>query len=494
MDEEIEDAVPVLDINAIWGGDALGRKHEAERLQSYLCNRYKAKPDESGFVLAVDAEWGYGKSFFIERWCKQNQVQQYPVVFFDAWQNDFAPNALLAFIAELDSGLEEFFSKIPLGKRIAADARDLLKATWNPALKVLASAVLKHGTGLGLESVKSMLFTDDGTVSDNTAHHTGSAAEVMKSLETKLNEALKGHKSTKDAIKLFKVKLSMLIAQLGKEFGIQLPLFVFVDELDRCRPDYAIELLEGIKHLFGVPGVYFIVATNKHQLGASIKAVYGAEFDGHRYLKRFFDLSYSMQKPSTEEFARSLFGRMNLPSTVSINHGLPFGCGTIPEITPRTQSCEVFAGIFVRYVGAFDLSLRDQIQVASIIENALIQLEGHRIHVYYLFFLAALYHRSAVVYKQVTEARALTAPTGILEICLQNDLGCVSVFGANGQLRNVNVFAITKMYLDNLNGVSVPVNTHSLFPESLLLNVSQKNGVLDYECYPDVISFASRLA
>ena len=76
-----------------------------------------------------------------------------------------------------------------------------------------------------------------------------------------------------------------MITVLEDQAGVQLPLFVFVDELDRCRPDYAIELLEGIKHLFGVPGVYFVVATNTVQLGESVKAVYGSGFDGVRYLK-----------------------------------------------------------------------------------------------------------------------------------------------------------------------------------------------------------------
>ena len=60
------------------------------------------------------------------------------------------------------------------------------------------------------------------------------------------------------------------------------PMFVFIDELDRCRPTYAIELLETVKHLFDIPGLVFVIATNTDQLQHSIKAVYGAEFDAQR--------------------------------------------------------------------------------------------------------------------------------------------------------------------------------------------------------------------
>ncbi|WP_081764293.1 P-loop NTPase fold protein [Sphingobium sp. Ant17] len=68
----------------------------------------------------------------------------------------------------------------------------------------------------------------------------------------------------------------------------QAPIFVVVDELDRCRPDYAIALLESIKHLFDVPGVVFVIALHGRQLTASIEAVYGAKFDATAYLRRFF--------------------------------------------------------------------------------------------------------------------------------------------------------------------------------------------------------------
>ena len=48
-----------------------------------------------------------------------------------------------------------------------------------------------------------------------------------------------------------------------------------VDELDRCRPSYAVELPEVVKHLFTVDGVVFVIAVNRAELTHSIRALYG---------------------------------------------------------------------------------------------------------------------------------------------------------------------------------------------------------------------------
>jgi len=91
---------------------------------------------------------------------------------------------------------------------------------------------------------------------------------------------------------------------------VPLPVFVLIDELDRCRPPYAIAMLERIKHLFEIPDVVFVVATDSEQLVHSIRAVYGQDFSGSRYLTRFFDLSYTFPAPKTLGLVRSFLNEM----------------------------------------------------------------------------------------------------------------------------------------------------------------------------------------
>ncbi|GAL22833.1 putative phage protein [Vibrio maritimus] len=78
---------------------------------------------------------------------------------------------------------------------------------------------------------------------------------------------------------------------------VSLPAFIFIDELDRCRPSYAVEMLETIKHIFDIEGVVFVVATDTEQLQHAVKAVYGEGFDARVYLSRFFNSRFSLKEP-----------------------------------------------------------------------------------------------------------------------------------------------------------------------------------------------------
>ncbi|RAZ82402.1 hypothetical protein DDV93_19240 [Cereibacter johrii] len=72
------------------------------------------------------------------------------------------------------------------------------------------------------------------------------------------------------------------------------PLVVVVDELDRCRPDYALALLEIIKHFFSVPSVHFVLGVNLEALEHSVRARYGHAFPADRYLDRFITLRMAL--------------------------------------------------------------------------------------------------------------------------------------------------------------------------------------------------------
>lgn len=75
---------------------------------------------------------------------------------------------------------------------------------------------------------------------------------------------------------------------------------------DRCRPLYAIELLERIKHIFGIDGLIFVLSIDKTQLAESIKSQYG-NIDAQTYLRRFIDMEYNLQNPSLDNFCLYLY-------------------------------------------------------------------------------------------------------------------------------------------------------------------------------------------
>ena len=84
------------------------------------------------------------------------------------------------------------------------------------------------------------------------------------------------------------------------------PLVIGIDELDRCRPSYAIEMLELAKHLFAVDHVVFALAVNRSELAHSVKVLYGQDFDAARYLRRFFDLDFRLPQPDRTAFIKQL--------------------------------------------------------------------------------------------------------------------------------------------------------------------------------------------
>jgi len=391
-------------LESIWEKDLLGRRQDAQYLGNYLSKRFQLKPDEPGFVLAVDGEWGFGKSFMIKRWQEEFALQNYPTVFFNAWENDYTDDPLLAFIAELNTGLEEFFEHVPKIQGVKRGVKITLKKAFVPVIKAAGLAITKKTLGIGLDEIKEILSeAPDNESKTHVKVGTEDLKEISEKLQNAFEKAMESHKTKKAAIANFKASLSDLIVALQRATQIQLPLFVFVDELDRCRPDYAIELLEGIKHLFGVPGVYFVVATNTIQLGESVKAVYGNGFDGHRYLKRFFDIQYTLPEPNNTEFAHSLFSKMEVIRAADFVHGLNYLVGFNFSSIRADANLELLVQVFSTHANAFHLGLRDQQQIVEMLEAAFIQLKGEKIHIFFLVFLACTYHQDRAAFNSITK-------------------------------------------------------------------------------------------
>ncbi len=106
------------------------------------------------------------------------------------------------------------------------------------------------------------------------------------------------------SVKAFRSVLQEAAGSLRKANG-NLPLIVAIDELDRCRPSYAVELLEVAKHLFAVDHIVFVLAVNCEQLAHAVRALYGNGFDAEGYLRRFFDVDCQLPEPSRDAFIQA---------------------------------------------------------------------------------------------------------------------------------------------------------------------------------------------
>ncbi|MFM2480166.1 P-loop NTPase fold protein [Celerinatantimonas sp. YJH-8] len=266
------------------------RRKYGEFLANYL------KGEKDGFVLNLNGSWGTGKTEFLKRLYNHFLDQNHPVLYINAWESDFSHDPLTVVSSELMTQLSKFNESImesDTAKKVKSCLGKLLKGSAIVGTKIVAGHIFRDGTALD-DFVEKL--------SDKDA-------------ETLINGLSANHQNQVDAIKDVRTELAKLSDELVSGYNAELPVIVLIDELDRCRPTYAIEMLEVIKHFFSTKNFVFLVATDTEQLCASIKAIYGNEFKSDTYLRRFFDRRVILPRINLKDFIHSnyqeLFRLMN---------------------------------------------------------------------------------------------------------------------------------------------------------------------------------------
>ena len=265
--------------------DLLNRKEPAEILTQLIDGI------EGPCVLAVDAAWGAGKTTFLKMWAQHLRNEQFPVVEFNAWETDHAGDPFVAIVTELTEGLRELKDE-SLTEKIDATK----EAAKQVAIRAIPG-VIRVATA-GILDVQPLIENQVGSV-----------------LASYAEDRLKEYSKAKDSIEEFGNKLQEMAVSLAQSECH--PLIVMIDELDRCRPSYAVELLEVAKHLFAVDNAVFVLAVNRDQLTHSIKALYGNDFDAIGYLRRFVDVDFRLPNPDRRAFIDTMIKSVNLNDEVS---------------------------------------------------------------------------------------------------------------------------------------------------------------------------------
>lgn len=370
-----------------WENDKLDRKASAEFLTDYLEKRYQSNISNGvldSFVLAINAEWGFGKSYLLHNWQDDLKSKKFVVVHFDAWKNDFSEEPLIGFISEIEASLKAQLRKSTKAQTLIDTAFSGAKRFMRPALKTIAEVAAKKLLSAGIDEI-SQEFTEAREDHDSAIDQNAIDDVVVKFLDRFADEAVKEHRKRKEAIESFREGMEKLVKQISSMETKRLPIFILIDELDRCRPSYSIELLESIKHLFGVNGVYFVIATNISQLEHSVCVLYGHDFDSGRYLKRFFDQEYQLPSPNHYSFAEYLLNRANILNNQKLFSVIQ--ASTYPDKNIHVQQ-------FALLSSYFRLSLRDQEQIVSSLEAIVITWKFEFIHLTYLLLLVMLRHQN----------------------------------------------------------------------------------------------------
>lgn len=350
--------------------DALNRKENIEILSSFILSF------EQPIVLCIDAPWGQGKTTFLKMWKQDLTNQNIPTIYFNAWENDFTDDALVSLIGEIGSSIETLSNK------------------ENNNIQVAFDKVKKYGAIIAKKSIPAAIkIASAGIIDDKDI-----SSAISSVGESIAKEQIEKYEKSKKSLNEFKKSL----AELATSFTLsdnKKPLVFIIDELDRCRPNFAIEVLEKAKHLFNVNNVIFVLAIDKTQLGHSIKAIYGQDLDVNGYLRRFIDFDYLLPQPNIKgAFIKYLFRKYNLNSII------------------RRDDFEVLESAFIEMLIIYNLTLREQETFFSIL-NLVIRTNKcpEKQEYIILCFLITLKIKYPDIYKNLTNKYDLSSIEIVLE-------------------------------------------------------------------------------
>jgi hypothetical protein len=303
----------------IWADDKFGRRQEAENIIAYLesvTSRPKLRVDHAGHVLAIDAGYGQGKTFFLKRLKTQLSIN-HPVAYVDAWADDLQNEPLVAIMATLQDALAPYKSEEVQAKLLK------LNSTAAKVSKIIATGLLKKGVSLFITEGATNLLTNelagDSSVIDkdaisDTVSETVADLAALSIPESEFRKKIGVYREGVKAVIEMRRSLEAVVASLPSA-KTKLPIIIIIDELDRCRPSYAVKLMEEVKHLFDASGVVFILGTHHRQLAHSVSGLYGRGFDGEAYLRRFFDRQYFLEVPKLHDLVRHTAETLNLDAS-----------------------------------------------------------------------------------------------------------------------------------------------------------------------------------
>jgi hypothetical protein len=347
-------------------GDRLDRARYAEFLTNYLA----AEGKQRNYVLNLNAEWGAGKTWFIKRWYMELK-QYYPTVYIDAWQQDFSDDPLLTVISSIIDQLKEVAGK---ENKIPKGMRQRLLGLFKVGGKLALKAAIKKA---GLEDEDFSLEGEDANqLVDALCSNQKERYESIQYLKQEIRQWVEG------AVALGNGELDY-------------PAFLLIDELDRCRPSYAVEMLETIKHIFDIPGVVFVLATDTEQLQHAIKVIYGEGFDAESYLGRFFHRRFTLGSISRREFIQQGLSDKKLQFN-NVN------------VWPEVTDSQVLVNVFTAVCDYFSLSLRKTEQVLDRTIASILNYDGGTLNLIFLVYLFSLCEKCYEDYRVVVDGKMPT--------------------------------------------------------------------------------------
>lgn len=274
-----ENIINMLDKNAI------GRNQYVATFLEMLDN-----VDEN-FTIFINGDWGTGKTFLVK--------QIYTLL---TYYNEYIKEELQDYNTQLDQILQrDCFKDLKLEKNFVP----IYYNAWNndshidPINSIIFNIIKEHDILKDYQKESSNVIDKIASVLDvANIWSNGSVKELVSTFKGK--DIIPEITTMENLKETLNILLDKLLVERGDK------LVVFVDELDRCNPIYTIKLLERIKHFFDHENIIFVFSVNVKELTNTISNYYGQNFDSHRYLNKFFDVSIDLPQVNITNFMQFL--------------------------------------------------------------------------------------------------------------------------------------------------------------------------------------------
>ena len=270
----------------IWKDDQLDIKENVVGF-AHILEQERYIENGTAKVYSISAEFGIGKTFFCERLRDVLKQDDIPVSMLNIWKMDFYENPLVPLLINL----QKTYAQYSATPGIFPNPTKLLNAfkTIVAGISIEANAPLFGKIVIDGEKMVNCHENLKKNVKDNSIY------TEYEQFENELN------------------KLKSFLENWAKEAGK--PIVIIIDELDRCRPDYAVKTLEILKHFFDIPGFVFVLAIDEEQLKSSVETLFGTKnFDG--YKRKFINNSFILQAPNKVKFTNFLYEKSGLAAVI----------------------------------------------------------------------------------------------------------------------------------------------------------------------------------
>ena len=364
--------------------DKLNRGDFIKFIENLILNseQYKRNNDSDSYVIAFDSAWGTGKSYFIELLMQdiKSSCDNMRVIKYNAWENDYCDNAFNPLMYEILKS-----EHLQFGIESDSDRENLNK---------IMKSVCRVGEAFGKQIINGAVKKATGIDFAEVIQKAVETKEDIKNFMLREIPNINELNTERETFKNFKEYISNA-TQWMKDGGIK--LVVIIDELDRCKPLFAIQTLEVVKHLFDVENIVFLFAVDIEQLSHSISSIYGQGFNSVGYLCRFFDYIAKMPNADIKIYIDAKMKQLK----------------TIPDVLVNLKKqneiklVDVLSDFMFDIYKSFDFSLRDLDTVLQsyniMLNNFLKEYHMFGAHMIYLFYLSLKYKQPHIFHELFVE-------------------------------------------------------------------------------------------